>query len=970
MNRLAAGDPRQIGQYRLHFRLGSGGMGRVFLGTSPAGRAVAVKVIHPELARDPAFVRRFRLEVAAAKAVSGAYTAPVVAAGPDDHPPWLATAFVVGPSLAEVVAGAGPLPEAAVWKLAGGLVEALQAVHDCGLVHQDLKPANVLLADDGPRVIDFGISRALEGTAMTVGSLVVGTPAFMSPEQAEGLPVGPASDVFSLGSVIAFASTGTAPFGSGEPAGVQSRIVQAQPDLSRMAGPLRELVADCLAKAPADRPSLISLADAVIAGSASFPGAGPASFWPDPVAGLVSSRQDSFRAQVWENAKLSPTGAPGDAGISRPALGPRGRGLTILAPLLGLVCAALALIIPYHQGVPEILVAVLVGVAPAGLAWAGYRVGQRDADRSGRIMVEHPEVGGAIEADFTDSGARDPTGAFGPGGADHFAEGDDDHDLVYPCLPYPPTQAGAYPEGFADYPQAPGASAAAYGPGPAGAYDRRPAAGNIEEQIRPAADEEPSERFLVAHLPARVARSADVSLVVRISMAASLDDGARSAPLQGLAVGATGALVTIVVQAPHDLVPMGELEQVLFVPLVGDSQPARFAFRARGVGLQRVLVTAWAGGTFLAELALEVSVQERGPFVDAPARSAPAGSILGRPGEVTLQVRFDGQRYTFQLLSGTALFAPVLAEVLTAQPGLAVERTIDTLRKMAAGSSGYTGQNARRWMKEAGVGLWNEMVPDLIKDQFWQLRSNIASFSIAAGRDLVPWELLYPLSPERDDGFLVEQFPVLRRVYGQQNSSITVSDARYVVPAGSPTNAQHEIAEVRRRLGPAAAGADDIADLDVLMDLIDSGDAGLLHFACHNTFKADAGGSVIVMGGGPFVPGYLNTAVTRRALARRHPLVFINACRSAGVVPEYTQMMGWAEQFMAAGAGAFVGTLWAVRSDSAGSFASVFYDALTEPNTLGEAVHTARVTAGRDSTDPTWLAYTIYGDPAAYAVTS
>jgi serine/threonine protein kinase len=136
-------------------------MGQVFLGYSPGGRAVAVKVIHRELAHDQAFRIRFRREVAAARAVSGAYTAPVTAAGPDDDPPWLATAFVPGPSLAEAVAAAGPLPRASVWRLAAGLVEALQAVHACGLVHRDLKPANVLLAIDGPRVIDFGISRAL-----------------------------------------------------------------------------------------------------------------------------------------------------------------------------------------------------------------------------------------------------------------------------------------------------------------------------------------------------------------------------------------------------------------------------------------------------------------------------------------------------------------------------------------------------------------------------------------------------------------------------------------------------------------------------------------------------------------------------------------------------------------------------------------------------------------------------------------
>jgi serine/threonine protein kinase len=179
---LGSGDPWQVGAYQLRARLGSGGMGQVFLGYSPAGRPVAVKVIHPELAKDPMFRTRFRREVAAARAVSGAYTAPVMAAGPDDDPPWLATAFVPGPSLADAVAAAGPLPEASLWKLAAGLVEALQAVHAAGLVHRDLKPGNVLLATDGPRVIDFGISAAFEGTRMTSTGLIVGTPSFMSPE--------------------------------------------------------------------------------------------------------------------------------------------------------------------------------------------------------------------------------------------------------------------------------------------------------------------------------------------------------------------------------------------------------------------------------------------------------------------------------------------------------------------------------------------------------------------------------------------------------------------------------------------------------------------------------------------------------------------------------------------------------------------------------------------------------------------
>jgi hypothetical protein len=286
MEPLSASDPVAVGEFRLHARLGAGGMGRVYLGYSPAGRAVAVKVIHPELTRDPEFLHRFSREVAAARAVSGMYTAPVVAAGPEADPPWLATAYVPGPSLSEVVSRHGPLPEAATWRLAAGLAEALGAVHACGLVHRDLKPANVLLAQDGPHVIDFGISRALDGTSVTATGAVVGTPGYMSPEQAEGAPTGPATDVFSLGCVLAYAATGTAPFGTGSAASVLYRVVTAQPDLTGVPPRLRDLITACMAKDPARRPGLPALG-AMITRAGPAVAASPTSFWPDPVAEII-----------------------------------------------------------------------------------------------------------------------------------------------------------------------------------------------------------------------------------------------------------------------------------------------------------------------------------------------------------------------------------------------------------------------------------------------------------------------------------------------------------------------------------------------------------------------------------------------------------------------------------------------------------------------------------------------------------
>ncbi|MEU6818907.1 serine/threonine-protein kinase [Streptomyces sp. NPDC046860] len=250
---LRADDPVTVGEYRLAARLGAGGMGRVYLSHTGGGRPVAIKVVRSELADDAAFRRRFRREIAAARRVRGAYTAELIDADPEADPPWLATLYVPGPSLADAVAERGPLPVPAVLWLMAGVAEALQAIHGAGIVHRDLKPSNVLLADDGPRVIDFGISLATGATSFTVTGAAMGTPVFMAPEQASGGETTEATDVFALGQTAAFALLGEPLYGDGPLPAVLYRIVHSEPDLSLLPEELRPLFARCLAADPAER---------------------------------------------------------------------------------------------------------------------------------------------------------------------------------------------------------------------------------------------------------------------------------------------------------------------------------------------------------------------------------------------------------------------------------------------------------------------------------------------------------------------------------------------------------------------------------------------------------------------------------------------------------------------------------------------------------------------------------------------
>ena len=288
-------DPERIGPYVVLGRLGSGSMGQVYLGRSAAGRLVAVKTIRVELAEETGFRTRFAQEVAAARKVSGVFTAAVVEADPEADLPWLATAYVPAPSLSRLVLACGPLPAGTVRWLAAGCAEALASIHGAGLVHRDLKPSNVLVAPDGPRVIDFGVARAAERMGRTTARGAVGTPAYMAPEQARDTrEASVASDVYSLGATLLFAATGHPPYSGASVMDVLARLATEEPDLSGLPAELSEVITACLHRVPRARPTssamLVQLGDFTVAQ------AGPDeehSYLPDKAMALIAEYQRS-----------------------------------------------------------------------------------------------------------------------------------------------------------------------------------------------------------------------------------------------------------------------------------------------------------------------------------------------------------------------------------------------------------------------------------------------------------------------------------------------------------------------------------------------------------------------------------------------------------------------------------------------------------------------------------------------------
>ena len=468
-------------------------------------------------------------------------------------------------------------------------------------------------------------------------------------------------------------------------------------------------------------------------------------------------------------------------------------------------------------------------------------------------------------------------------------------------------------------------------------------------------------RRLVAELAEQAPPGREVPLQVQITQ----ERGDVGVALRGFALPAEGARLLITVHAPG-LLAIEDLQQELTVVPGRDSDVLRFGLRTTTTGLHTVTVRAFHGGSFLGELRTQISVDADVPARDGPPLSTPLDSLAFDPGEVTLQVlkAADGT-YSFQMLSETS-YAPESFRLRAGDPDRITTYIYQELRDMAAAAHKIDGRQVRERLRNLGVSLWEDAVPDAVRRQFWGEAGRIRTFTVLGEHDVVPWELLYPVDGAQEgDGFLAEWLPIVRRVFGQSRvRQLSMSQMAFVVPPGSPPEADQEVAALRAKFGSTVIDGGTLTRRSQVQELVNGGMAGLLHFACHNTFTER--GSRVAMEDGGFDPMDLAYARRTGALRDTRPLVFFNACRSAGEINWYSASLGWAPQFLRAGAGAFIGTLWPVRSDSALIFADTFYDHLVhERLPLGEASMRARRAIRDYGGDPTWLAYAVYGSPAA-----
>ncbi len=477
----------------------------------------------------------------------------------------------------------------------------------------------------------------------------------------------------------------------------------------------------------------------------------------------------------------------------------------------------------------------------------------------------------------------------------------------------------------------------------------------------PRATEVPPDRrrYLLGQCPDTVRVGEPFSLLVRITMAEGSGAG-----LKPFGVPPGGLDVLIVIHAPG-LRILGSQRYSLRVPPGGDSEPVKFELRPEEPGPRQVSVTAWHGGSYLGELLVDVTAERDGP-ASWPTDTRGELSTATVDGAVSLVVRYEPQQGTYRFEFRDVDNPDEITSSLAYDPGPRVERLVRGLDDLARGRTGYSPAEARDYLRNAGAGLWRDLVPERLREQFWERQHRIRQLTILTDRDAVPWELLYPLDRGHDAGFLVEQFPVTRDVFRRPPLArrLLLRPALFVLPENSPASADGEVEALRRLLGAAQSPEMVISALTPLLGRVNQGDFGLLHFACHNRFDP-ADGSSITLDSRPFTPILMTAAGINQTLAATAPLVFINACRSGGMAATYNRLDGWADAFIRAGAAAFIGSLWAVSDEAAREFAEELYRQLQAGIPLGDAVMTARRTAAGQAGDPTWLAYTVYGDPRA-----
>jgi nucleoid DNA-binding protein len=481
--------------------------------------------------------------------------------------------------------------------------------------------------------------------------------------------------------------------------------------------------------------------------------------------------------------------------------------------------------------------------------------------------------------------------------------------------------------------------------------------------LTPAADSPdpaPRPRFLIAQGPQVVSVAKTFSVLVRIGLTGP------GTELHPVVVPRRGLSVLVVAYAPG--LEIDEARQTLHVPYDRDSDPVRFDLKAQQSGIYQVAISAWNGASPLGEMHIEVTAEPQAASrSDREVHLDLSTDLSNEEGSVGLVIRFDPKHRKYRFEFHDVDNPQEITCELTYDPQGTLGPLLANLDTLAKDKANYSHDQTRDFLINAGIRLWNGLVPPDLQAQFWERQSRIKRLTIFTEHDQVPWELLYPMDRNHDCGFLVEHFPVMRGIFNRSPSrTLRFSPARFVLPKGSPSAAEGEIDAIRKLLGVRRTPATVIETLTPLTKLIDSGRFGLLHFACHNRLaSATGGGSVITLDARAFTPMSLEKARARKSLERSSPFVFINACRSATSTPCYNQLDDWAAAFLGAGAAAFAGSLWNIRDDTAREFAEALYCDLKQGEALGQAVLNARKAAANASKDPTWLAYTVYGDPRA-----